>query len=202
MFDFSRRYDPESSPQNFRWTAESQRRFLEILAASGSVLRACDSVSKSRKCAYALRRKSKAKPFAAGWDAALIKARDWISDQMLEYAFSGVQDVAHRHPLSRRLIWRRHEPILGAGLGMAHLNRLDKAVAAICADELRHKKALEALHHWPDFLNGISAVQPDICNLASNSAISHLQDKVDQAQSNGQAKGVKEHGSGADGVFL
>jgi hypothetical protein len=191
MFDFPRRYDPEASPQNFRWTAESQRRFLEILAASGSVKRACDGVSKSRKCAYALRRKSKVMPFAAGWDAALIQARDWIADQMLEYAFCGVQDVAHRHPVSRRLMWRRNEPMLGAGLGMAHLNRLDKAVAAICADGLRHKTALEAIQHWPDFLNGISSAQPDICNLASNSAISRLQDKADQAQSNGQVKGIE-----------
>ena len=191
MFDFSRRYDPEASSQNFRWTATSQRRFLEILAASGSVARACEAVSKSRRCAYALRRKSKFMPFAAGWDAALIQARDWISDQMLEYAFSGIQDVAHHHPVSRRLMWRRNEPILGAGLGMAHLNRLDKAVAAICADETRHKAALAALHQWPDFLKGISAVQPDICYLASNSAISHLQDKADQAQSNGQVKGIE-----------
>jgi hypothetical protein len=191
MFDFSRRYDANASPQNFRWTATSQRRFLEILAASGSVKRACDSVSKSRKCAYALRRKSKSMPFAAGWDAALIQARDWIGDQMLEYAFCGVQDVAHRHPVSRRLMWRRHEPILGAGLGMAHLNRLDKAVTAICADETRYQAALEARHHWPDFLNGISAAQPDICYLARNSAISHLQDKADQAQSNRQVKGIE-----------
>lgn len=191
MFDFSRRYDPNASPQNFRWTAESQRRFLEILAASGSVLRACEAVSKSRQCAYALRRKSKFMPFAAGWDAALIQARDWTSDQMLEYAFCGVQDIAYRHPLSHRLMWRRGEPILGAGLGMAHLGRLDKAVAAICADAPRYAKALKALHHWPDFLNGISAAQPDICNLASNSAISRLQDKADQAKSSGQMKGIE-----------
>jgi hypothetical protein len=41
-----------------------------------------------------------------------------------------------RHPETRRLRWRRCEPALGRGQGLALLKRLDAAAAAIRADEL------------------------------------------------------------------
>ena len=187
MFDYARFPDPQTSVHYFRWTAKGQRRFLEVLADSGSVERACHAVSMARKSAYALRRKTKGQPFAAGWDAALILAQGWIEGQLMHYAWAGVEYVSHRHPMTGRLQWRRSDPLMGPGLGVAHLRRLDKAVAAINADTARRTAARAALADWPEFLDSIFAPQPAkqpiICYLASNSANSPLRAGVDQAKS-------------------
>jgi hypothetical protein len=53
------------------WTAVRQRRFIEVLAETRSVTRACAAVGKSAATAYALRNRSGAESFAAAWDRAL-----------------------------------------------------------------------------------------------------------------------------------
>jgi len=47
-------------PPSYRWTPTTQRRFLEVLAQTGSITLACAVVSMSRQAAYAFRRR---------WDA-------------------------------------------------------------------------------------------------------------------------------------
>lgn len=49
-----------SLPPSERWTPTTQRRFLEVLAQTGSIKRACAAVSMSRQAAYAFRRRKDA----------------------------------------------------------------------------------------------------------------------------------------------
>jgi hypothetical protein len=53
------------------WTVERQADFLGMLAETGSVIGACETVGMSRKSAYRLRALPGAESFAAAWDAAL-----------------------------------------------------------------------------------------------------------------------------------
>jgi hypothetical protein len=53
------------------WTVERQADFLGMLAETGSVIGACETVGISRKSAYQLRARPGAESFAAAWDAAL-----------------------------------------------------------------------------------------------------------------------------------
>jgi hypothetical protein len=173
--------DPDKD--SFRWAASSQRLFLETLAATGSAQRASDAAGKSRKCAFALRRRSKGSAFATGWDAALLIAQRLLSGKMMEYALAGIDDISHRHPESGRLMWRRADPLMGRGQGMALLHRVDRAVEAIERDATRLRAAIEASGDWENFLNGVCAPQPFIGNLARDSAIFRLPDEAQAAMS-------------------
>jgi hypothetical protein len=51
-------FDQTTPP--YRWTPLTQRRFLEVLAQTGSIKRACAVVSISRQAAYAFRRRKNA----------------------------------------------------------------------------------------------------------------------------------------------
>ena len=47
-------------PRSYHWTPPTQRRFLEVLAQTGSIKRVCADVSMSRQAAYAFRRRKNA----------------------------------------------------------------------------------------------------------------------------------------------
>jgi hypothetical protein len=49
-----------SSPPSYHWTPLTQRRFLEVLAQTGSIKRAGAAVSMSRQAVYAFRRRKDA----------------------------------------------------------------------------------------------------------------------------------------------
>jgi hypothetical protein len=53
------------------WTPARQRAFIEALAATRCVVRACKAVGMSTVTAYALRKRAGAQSFAAAWDTAL-----------------------------------------------------------------------------------------------------------------------------------
>lgn len=173
MFDYNRHFEPDRV-DGYHWTAAGKRRFLEVLADSGSVERARGAVSKSRQAVHALRRKEKGQIFATGWDAALMIARDCVGDRLLEHAMTGVEDIGWRHPQSGRLMWRRSDALLGPGMGMALLGRLDRALAKIAADVARYDAAAKAAADWEAFLDRVAPAQPEICQLARNSANSNL----------------------------
>jgi hypothetical protein len=63
------------------WTQARRARFLECLAASANVQRACLAVRMSRQSAYRLRRRDPA--FAAAWDDALRTARRAATEAFL-----------------------------------------------------------------------------------------------------------------------
>ncbi len=58
------------------WTAARQFRFIDILAATRSITRACRAVGMSTVTAYALRKRPGAESFAKAWDAAVALAPD------------------------------------------------------------------------------------------------------------------------------
>ena len=58
------------------WTAARQLRFIEELAATKSVTRACKAVGMSAVTAYALRKRPGAEPFVVAWSSALACISD------------------------------------------------------------------------------------------------------------------------------
>jgi len=123
-------------PTAYHWTPAAQRRFVAVLAQTGSVQQACDAARMTRASAYRLRRRAAGRAFATGWRAAVLIAQQKLGERMLDLALKPVAYSATRHPETRRLRWRRCEPALGRGQGLALLKRLDAAAAAIRADEL------------------------------------------------------------------
>ncbi|GEN99036.1 hypothetical protein NSE01_08690 [Novosphingobium sediminis] len=101
------------------FTAERRVRFLHLLAGTGNVRRACHAVGVSAQSAYVHKRRDPG--FAAGWDAALILARDAAEEVLAERALHGVSET----------IFYRGEAVgsrtrFDARLLLAHLARLDR----------------------------------------------------------------------------
>lgn len=75
------------------WTAERRVRFLDALATCGCVRSACAHVGLSWQSAYLLRRRDAL--FAAGWDGALVRARDLAEDVLMARALNGVTETVY-----------------------------------------------------------------------------------------------------------
>lgn len=58
------------------WTKARQRHFINVLAATRSLTRACRAVGMSRTSAYKLRDRPEARQFRSAWNAALGSAFD------------------------------------------------------------------------------------------------------------------------------
>ena len=130
---------PES-PHPYHWTPAARGRFIEMLAKSGSVARAAQAAGKSRGAAYALRRRKAEAAFGTAWDAAILVARDYVGDAILP---DPREPVVHREVVnaSGRKGWRHVDPLLGAGLGLSLVTRLERAGARIDRDPARRAKA-------------------------------------------------------------
>jgi hypothetical protein len=79
-------------PRADGWTVDVQRRFIEILADTGSVDQACQEVGKSKSSAYALRRAPGAEGFAAAWRIAIDNAASRALDECFERALVGTDE--------------------------------------------------------------------------------------------------------------
>lgn len=94
------------------WTTDIQTRFINILADSGSVTRACDAVRRSRTSAYRLRREPSAREFARAWDEALASTTALLAETALDRAVNGQEEkvfykgqcVGHRVRYDNRLL--------------------------------------------------------------------------------------------------
>ena len=94
------------------WTADTQARFIETLADSGSVTRACQAVHRSRTSAYRLRREPSARDFARAWDEALASTTALLAETALDRAVNGQEEkvfykggfVGHRVRYDNRLL--------------------------------------------------------------------------------------------------
>ncbi|MFC3443304.1 hypothetical protein ACFOKF_19300 [Sphingobium rhizovicinum] len=71
------------------WTPQAQRRFIDALAALGSVGQAVRAVDMTRNSAYRLRARPDAESFAAAWDRALDIGRARIFDIAMTRALDG-----------------------------------------------------------------------------------------------------------------
>jgi hypothetical protein len=75
------------------WSPVQQARFIQALAAMGSVGQAARAVGINRASAYKLREKAGAESFAAAWDVAIDIGRQWQFSVALERAIDGVTTV-------------------------------------------------------------------------------------------------------------
>ena len=114
---------PPREPRNDLFSPERQTQFLSALSEVGSVRIACARVGVSVQTAYLHRRRSAR--FAAGWDGALVLARQVAEDVLAFRALEGVEEpVFYRgEQVGSRLKF-------DARLLLAHLARLDAHVAA------------------------------------------------------------------------
>jgi hypothetical protein len=79
-------------PRADGWTVDVQRRFIEVLADSGSVIEACLTVGKAKSSAYALRRSPGAEGVAAAWRIAIDNAAARALDECFERALVGTDE--------------------------------------------------------------------------------------------------------------
>jgi hypothetical protein len=76
-------------PRKDGWTPEIQQRFIEALARTGVVERACEEVGMSVRSAYDLRNARGGEGFARAWAAVLTRAADRLLDVAFEQAILG-----------------------------------------------------------------------------------------------------------------
>lgn len=92
-------------PRADGWSAETQRKFIEVLADTGSVMQAAMAVGKAKANCYKLRRSPGAEGFAAAWAAAIDAASTRALDEAFERAMVGSDEpVFDRdgNPVGRR----------------------------------------------------------------------------------------------------
>ncbi len=122
---------PPGATRHEGWTPDKQRRFLEALSEGHNVIRACAIVGLSKQSAYALRNSPRGQSFALGWNAAVLKARDVLADDLMDRAFNGVRDSVTRDDGS--IVTRhRHDNRLAATM-LARLDRMVDASASTAA---------------------------------------------------------------------
>ncbi len=133
------------------WTPERKRLFLQRFAETGIIVEACEAAGMSARSAYNLRDRDPL--FAAGWDAACVKARTPLADDVYSRSRNGVVEriykdgviVAERHRYDNRLT-------------MAVLARLD---ARIDRAERMDSPHLKIVARWEDYLDALGEDRRD-----------------------------------------
>jgi len=137
------------APGSYHWTPKLQREFLENLATTGSVKIACASVGMSGRAAYDLRHKPQGAAFRLGWAAAVLIARQRLTDELLDRAIWGHEETTTiMREEDRRFVKRQRAD---ARLGLAMLARLDRMVE-IRADAGEDLLAQLIAGDWGGFL--------------------------------------------------
>jgi phage terminase small subunit len=113
---------PALRPQHNGWTPERQQRFLDHLAANGSVSGAARAAGMSRQSAYWLRRQLHSQEFARAWDDALAETDRWIEDMAMDRLLEGEEEVIER---DGQTVAVRRRPA-DVRLLLFHLNRLQR----------------------------------------------------------------------------
>ena len=136
---------PETLPATGRrdgWTPFARRLFLEVLAETGRVSRACEYAQLTKQSAYALRARDPL--FAASWDAACELARAPLADALYEKALDGVTDTITK---DGEVVAERHR--YDSRLSIAVLHRLDKRCDRALEAGANH---LPILRHWDEWI--------------------------------------------------
>lgn len=79
-------------PRSDGWTIDRQRRFIETLAATGSVTQAALEVGMSLQSAYRLRNAPDGRPFATAWDIAVQASGRKLVDIAMDRAVNGSEE--------------------------------------------------------------------------------------------------------------
>jgi hypothetical protein len=128
------------------WTPEKKRRFLERFAECGIIVEACEAVGMSAKAVYNLRDRDSL--FAAGLEAARVKARGPLADEVYSRARNGVVERIYKDGL---IVAERHR--YDNRLTMAVLARLDSRI-----DRAEEKGAahLAVAERWEEYLDALA----------------------------------------------
>jgi hypothetical protein len=143
--------DPENAFTETRrlrhdgWTPEKKRLFLERFAECGVLVEACEAVGMSARAAYNLRDRDPL--FAAGLEAACVKARGPLADEAYSRARNGVVERIYRDGV---VVAERHR--YDNRLTMAVLARLDSRI-----DRAEEKGAahLAIARRWDEYLDAV-----------------------------------------------
>jgi hypothetical protein len=127
------------------WTPAKKRLFLERFAECGVIVEACQAAGMSARSAYNLRDRDPL--FAAGWDAATVKAKPRLADEAFSRSMNGVVERIYRDGL---VVAERHR--YDNRLTMATLTRLD---ARTDRAEERGEAHLNVAAHWDEYLDAI-----------------------------------------------
>ena len=127
------------------WTPEKKRLFLERFAECGVIVEACEAAGMSARAAYNLRDRDPL--FAAGLDAACVKARAPLADEAYSRARNGVVERIYRDGV---VVAERHR--YDNRLTMAVLTRLDSRI-----DRAEEKGAahLALVANWDEYLDAL-----------------------------------------------
>ena len=148
-----------ATPTPHIWTPDTRAAFLESLAASGIVRRACAAVGMSREAAYKLRNRRDGLAFRLGWDAALLIARPAIADELMDRAMEGQEDVVEWGEDRRTRTRRRHDNRLSLSL----LGRLDRFAEG---EHELHRPAQCIARDWDAYLSLVREGAGDAAVLA------------------------------------
>lgn len=85
------------APRHDGWTPDRQRRFIEVLADSGSVSAAARAVDMTAQSAWRLRRRADARAFDAAWDAALERSLQRLLPAAIDRALNGALRSRYYH---------------------------------------------------------------------------------------------------------
>ena len=143
--------DPEklrAIRQDYRWTGQCQRAFLEELAATGSVRAAAAHVNKSPRGAYMLRFRRDGVAFRLGWEAAIIVAHEVFASILMDRAIHGHRETSVRDEDGR---WLRDK--IDHRLSMGMLHRMDKREERELAAGSRDARAQMVAQDFENFLD-------------------------------------------------
>ena len=127
------------------WTPYARKLFLQVLAQTGRVNRACETCCLTKQSAYYLRNRDPV--FAAGWDAAAALARMTLADELMDRAIGGVTETVMR---DGQVVGERHR--YDNRLSIAVLNRLDKRCDRA---EVLGAGYLGAVANWDKFIRAV-----------------------------------------------
>ncbi|MGQ0558154.1 MAG: hypothetical protein ACT4OE_00995 [Sphingosinicella sp.] len=120
------------------WTPDRIRTFLATLACCGVVTDAAAAAGMSVRSAYALRSSAKGRAFHLAWRAALLVARNRLSDELMSRALNGCVERVYRNG---ELYQERHRH--DNRLLLSVLARLDGKLRDSCYDNAAAKVASE-----------------------------------------------------------
>jgi hypothetical protein len=133
---------------DYRWTPQCQRAFLEALAYTGSVMRAAKEVSKSARSAYALRFRREGAAFHLGWEAAVLVSRYALNDMLMDRAVNGYEEVSAKQEDGATMRGR-----FDNRLGMNLLGRLDRIAEAQAIKGSRNAQVQLIVQDFESFLD-------------------------------------------------
>ena len=113
------------------WTKEKEKLFLEVLAETCNVTRACETVGMSTRGAY--KRRGKNAAFRAGWFETIAIAYQRLELVLLERSFNGTEKIIQRRDGSEE---RMREYPNGLGLSLLKMHR---AAAAQSVSAVQHE---------------------------------------------------------------